>query len=213
MINFTQRDRQIPAVLMIVATIILCASLLYAFLVPPPTTEGLAESHKKTAEAIAADTKTAQDTGRLAIEAVSPHLGASNPELVTAAVLAELTTQSQQQSLQMTAFRPDRGQALDGIVEERYTVQITGTYPAVRAALTALDHNSKIVVRSVQIQSTEQASGAVTALLGLSAYMPVDPQLVSMLAPAGAPSPKRSVGLRNVAQGSAGALQTGGEHG
>jgi hypothetical protein len=207
MIDLKDSDRLVPGIMIVVATILFCVALLYWFLVPPPTTAGLAQSHTRTRDQIFTSIDTSNLQGKAAVAAVSPHLGDADAETVTAFVLAVLTSQAQRQSLQMTAFRPERTQPLAGVTELRYTVQITGKYPQVHAALSALDSNPRIVVRSIQIESGEQSSGAVTALLGLSAYMPVDPLLTVSLSP-GAPASRQS---RTASR--TGTLRTGGEHG
>ena len=111
--------------------------------------------------------------------ATRPHLWQGDPEAVTATILARLTAQTGKRSLKLLAFRPDRPQEFEGITELRFDAEVSGPYAGIHALLDTLDApGSKVALRSVQLTSTQAAGGAVSATLGLSAFVATDPSLM-----------------------------------
>ena len=103
---------------------------------------------------------------------------------MSAGVLAILTKESNDHSLKLGDFRPEKSLGLSAMTEMPYSAQISGPYPAIRAVMADLDTStSKVALHSAQIASSEQASNVVTATLGVSAYLATDAQILS--APAG----------------------------
>ncbi len=179
LISFQRREDITPSVLMIVSVVVLAGTLAYMLLAPGAahSTRTAAGSRRRMVDDIA---ETRHQT-RAARRAIQPRLWHGNPEFVTAAALSQLTRQAEKRSLKLTSFRPDRPQEFADVTELRFDVQVAGPYAGLHSFLAAQDAGgSRLVLRSVQItasqmelQSTSShaAGSAVTASLGLSAFV------------------------------------------
>ena len=176
MINFKQRDEVLPSALIVLSIVILAATLAYMLLVPPPTAAGMAKGREMSRQKIQDEIDRARARSAQIEKANRARLWQGNVDTVTSAALGKLTDLANRRSLKMTAFRPQRPQELEGVSEIPFSVQISGPYPAVRAMIAALDSSgAKLALRSVQMASSDPATSAVTATLGLSAYIASEP--------------------------------------
>ena len=188
MIRFGRREEVLPSLLMLLSIVVLAGTLAFMILVPkpsaaPPAGEGAA-ARRRIVDDIA-DTRRQAHAARAATRR---RLWQGDPEAVTATILARLTTQTGHRSLKLLAFRPDRSRAFEGITELRFDAEVSGPYAGIHALLDALDApGSKVALRSVQLTSTQAAGGAVSATLGLSAFVAADPSLTnsSLVRPTG----------------------------
>jgi hypothetical protein len=193
MINFKNRDELAPSVLIILSIAILIGSLLFMLLVPKPSVAGLAAGRTRSIHKIEDETDKAKARTKEAETAANPRIWSGEQESVTASVLALLTNQANQRSLKIAAFRPQRTQLLPGLTELPYSVQVSGPYPAVQTMIAALDtDSSKLALRSLQIASADGKTSAVTATLGLSAYVPIKQETSSVPSLTATPSPRAS---------------------
>ena len=193
MINFRQRDEVVPSALILLSIFLLAATLAFMLLVPKPSLAGLARGRERgrrqiLREIIDTRTRTRQDQAALA-----PRLWPGDANSVSSAVLALLTHQTRQHGLKLGDFRPQRPLALDEVTELPFSVQVSGPFPKVQAVMGALDAGrSRVVLRAVQVASSEETSDVVTATLGLSAYIASDPALLPPPAPAKHGRPARA---------------------
>ena len=172
MISFKHRNDRLPSALILLSIAVLAGTLGYMLLVPPPSAAGVVAGRERSRRQLEQEIARATARTEEVRKAVKPRLWQGNAEAVTAAVLNQLTEQAARRSLRITAFRPQRSQALEGITELPFSVQISGPYAAVRATMAALDAaGSKLAVRSVQVASSDGETSAVTATLGVSAYI------------------------------------------
>lgn len=172
MLNFKNREEALPSGLIVLSLLILLGSLLYMVLVPKPTTAGLATGRERSRKQLEEEIVKAKTRELEARKAFAPRLWAGNTETVTASVLADLTNKANKSKLQVGAFRPQKLQPLEGLTELPFSIQVAGPFPAVRAFVATLDvPNSRLALRSMQIASSDAGSSAVTATLGISAYM------------------------------------------
>lgn len=172
MINFKHRDEIAPSAMVLLSLLIMAGALAYMLLVPPPSVAGIARGRDRSRRAIDEEIARARARSKEAQAAAEKRLWTGDPDAVTAAVLARLTAEANQRALKLGAFRPQRQQALDELTELPFSVQIAGPYPAVRAFLATLDRpGTRLTARSIQIASSDSATDAVTATVGLSAYI------------------------------------------
>jgi hypothetical protein len=205
MINFKNRDEIIPSVLILLSIVILTGSLLFMLLVPKPTTAGLANGRDRSRRQVRLETEKAKVRLKIAQAAVRPRLWSGTGDSVTGAVLALLAQQAQQRSLKIGAFRPQKQQALSGLTELPYSVQVSGPFLSVRAFLSALDTgSSRLALRSVQLASADGKTSQVTATVGLSAYVAAEP------GPADKASPNPPVTRRPAPASTQAGVQTSG---
>jgi hypothetical protein len=185
MINFKQRDEILPSFIILASLIILLATLIFRLFAPMPSGKGLVQSNGLQTVMMQSQTRSATARWKSAAKAISPKVWAGDPDTVSGSVLAILTNDALANSLKLGAFRPQRTIVLTGMTELPFAVQITGSYKGVRAVMQSLDaRGSKVILRSVQISSTEQETQAVTATLGLSVYLP-DPDVAEELTKGG----------------------------
>ncbi|HEX5322386.1 MAG TPA: type 4a pilus biogenesis protein PilO [Capsulimonadaceae bacterium] len=213
MFDFKQKERLLPSILIVVSLVIAAGAALFASLAPVPGGPAVGSNHTTTRRRMEKDIKLAQITGDKASKELHARLWQGNSESVSAGVLAQITKASSQQSLKLGAFRPQRTQPLGAVTEMPYAVQLSGPYPGIRAVMSSLDSaNSKIVLRSVQLASSEQGTNTVSATLGVSAYLATDPSLVIKKAPpakTGSKVAQSRPGVRSAAR----IGTTGGTHG
>ncbi len=178
MISFRRPEDIVPSFLILLSLLILAGTLAYMLLVPKPRVIGSSGLSGRTQQRLRDDIALTQKQGRLASASIRPRLWHSDPQSVTATVLAQMTTQAGQHSVKLTAFRPERSQAFDSVTELKFDAQMSGSYTGLHAVIAALDaRGSKVVLRAVQVASSQEAGNAVTATLGLSAFVASDPDL------------------------------------
>jgi Tfp pilus assembly protein PilO len=172
MIGFKNRDEGLASALILLSILILLGSLVVMLFVPKPTTAGIVAGRDRSRRTIAEEIERAKARTKEVQTAIQPRLWTGNPEAITASVLAQLTKEAAGRKLQIGAFRPQRTQELPSMMELPFSVQVSGPYPAVRSFMSSLDvPGSKIALRSLQISSSDAATSAVTATLGLSVYL------------------------------------------
>lgn len=180
MFDFQNKEHVLPSALILLAILILTGSALYDILVPSPGGPAAGHDRVMARRKLADDMFMAKSSEKKAKSALEPKLWQGTPDAVAAGVLAQITTQANRRGLTLGAFRPERSVSLGIITELPYSVQVTGPYPNIRAVLSALDGpNSKVILRSIQLASSEQSSNVVAATLGVSAYLATDPLVAS----------------------------------
>ncbi|MCX6369322.1 MAG: type 4a pilus biogenesis protein PilO [Armatimonadetes bacterium] len=178
-LNFKNPQEAGPSAVMLAALVILTGSLGYMLLVKKPTTEGIAMGKERSRKELLEQIERTQLSGQQTRAQLSARLWQGDPDTIAAAVLAQLTQEATARKLKLSAFRPQRTQTLPELSELPFSVQISGPYPAVHAFAATLDRpSSKLALRSLQLASSDAASNAVTATLGLSAYAPSQPPTV-----------------------------------
>lgn len=175
MIGFKNKDDVLPSALIVLAILLLAGSLAFMVFVPKPTTAGLAKGKVLSRQTVQKEIDDAKEASARAEAEAKLRLWTGRPERVTAEVLSYVTGQTNADKLKLGAFRPQRTVALEGIVELPFSVQISGSFPAVRQFLSALDTpKGRLALRSIQLAGADAASSNVTATLSLSAYVPLD---------------------------------------
>jgi len=178
MIDFKSKDDVVPSTLIVASLVILTATAIFTLIVPRPQAPTTGPTHAAVRRNT---TREAQRSTARAIELekeAAALLWQGNDQEVTSAVLSLMTERTHQYSLTLASFRPERIQPLPGLIEQRYSAQITGSYLHLANLLAALDASgSKIVLTGAQIAPSGNNSGSVTATIALSAYAPGPAQL------------------------------------
>lgn len=173
MIDFKHPEMRLPSALIAFSLLILLGTLIYMVAVPAPSATVSARGREMSRRKIQDEIETAKKRAQQLQAEARPRLWQGDSDAVAAAALDTLTNQARQRGLKLAAFRPQRPQALEGLTELPFSVQVSGPFPAVQATLSALgSQNSRLALRSVQIAASDAETGAVTATLGLSAYVP-----------------------------------------
>jgi hypothetical protein len=189
MISFRRPEDVVPSFLILLSLLILAGTLAYMIFVPKPRVTGSTGLSARTKRRMVDDIALTRKQERVASASIRPRLWHSDPQSVTATVLEQMTSLAGQHSSKLTAFRPERSQPFESVTELRFDAQLTGTYPGIRAIMAALDaRGSKIVLRAVQVASSQEADNTVTATLGLSGYIASDPALTPAPAPSSKPN-------------------------
>ena len=172
MISFKTKEDVLPSSLILLSLVILTAALIYTLLIPDPTTAAVISSRHATIRTVTNDILYSQKRSDEASAAIEPRLWTGTPNHVSAAVLALVNESATGETLDMTAFRPQRSQDLDGVTELPFSVQLSGSFTGIRQVIRQIDGpKSKVVLRSVQVNASEEAQGTVTATLVISAYI------------------------------------------
>lgn len=192
MISFRRPEEIVPSFLILLSLLILAGTLAYIIAVPKPRVTGSGGLSGRTQQRLRDDIALTQKQERLASAAIRPRLWHSDPQSVTATVLAQMTAQTGQHSVKLTAFRPERSTAFDSVTEMRFDAQLSGSYPGIQAVMAALDaRGSKVVLRAVQLASSQEADHSVTATLGLSAFIANDPEIAPVVTPVSGTAPPK----------------------
>lgn len=172
LLNFKSRADVLPSALILGSILILLGTLAYMILVPMPSAAGVARVQERNRQQLQSDIQQAKTRAGEAKQAAAARSWQGTPDSVMAVALARLTQQAAQHHLQIAAFRPQKPQAVSGMTELPFTVQVAGPYPAVLAFLGSLDAPAnKMALRSLQVASADASTSTVTATAGLSAYL------------------------------------------
>ncbi|MBS1708173.1 MAG: type 4a pilus biogenesis protein PilO [Armatimonadetes bacterium] len=88
------------------------------------------------------------------------------------AVLDKINLSAMEKGVKVTTFRPQRVQAADPLKVAEFTVSIQGQFLQVVAFVNSLEApESKLVVSSAQISSTDAATSLTSASIGLMAFV------------------------------------------
>jgi len=173
MIDFKDKDAQVPSLLIVMAIAIFIGSLAYQYLVPMPKPPG-AVARQKGHETSERATEQAKLSAAKATATAEAKVFRGSPEDVMARLLAQLTTRAQKGQVLITAFRPQKTDVLTGLNELPVSLQVTGEYPALIAFLNGIEQSdSKVAVRSFLVASTGDATSTVAATIGISVYSPL----------------------------------------
>jgi Tfp pilus assembly protein PilO len=171
MLNFRNKDDILPSALIALSLLVLAGTLAYMLLVPPPNAAGVVKGRERSKRQIQAEVVKAKAKTAKAKASYDGRLWSGNADTVLAQTLAQLTTRANRYHLKMGAFRPQKSNPLGSLTELPCTVQVSGPYPTVVSFLSSLDaKGTRIALRSAQIAAADGATGAVTAMLGLSVY-------------------------------------------
>ena len=171
MINFKNRAEATPSAILICAVLTLLGALFYMLLVPPPNSKGLVAGKERSAQQLTHQIDQLRTRTAKAKADAANGLWKGDHDTVMALILARLTKQAAHSGLQIGAFRPQKQQAISGMIELPVIVQVSGAYPTVLSFVQSLGTaNSQLAVRSLQIASADAASNVVSATIGLSAY-------------------------------------------
>ncbi|MBB6053046.1 hypothetical protein [Armatimonas rosea] len=172
LINFKNPQEVGPSAVTLAALLILAGSLAYMLFVPKATTDGLARGKERSRKQILEQIESAQASGQAAQAATAGKLWQGDTDTISAAILAQLTQEANLLKVKVSAFRPQRTLTLPELTELPFTVQLAGPYPAIQAFAASFDRpSSKLALRSIQLASSDASSDAVTATLGISAYV------------------------------------------
>ena len=197
MINFKQQDEVVPSALILLSIVLMAGTLIfliYTQLYPPTGSAGhrSAQGRQLKNQIIQAQQRSADQ-----LEVVRGRIWTGESDTVSAAVLGVLTKATVSRSVKLSAFRPQRSTVVGDLVELPFAVQLSGAYPSIRAVARVLDGSgSKIVLRSIQISSSGEATNDVSATLGISVYEPGD-----VIATAIEEADARRAALRGAASG------------
>lgn len=172
MINFQNRQDMGASGVILCSILIMLITLIYELTVKVPSSVSLAngriQSKKKLQHEIAF-TKTEAKALELKVKG---KLWTGNADRITAAILSKTTLMAKQYSLGLTAFRPQKPQTLEGVMELPYSIIVTGTFPSVQKAARQLeDSGNRLALRSIQFASSDAASSSVSATLNISAFV------------------------------------------
>jgi hypothetical protein len=172
MFNFRNREQVVPGILSASAILLMVATFAYMMLVPPPAVVGTAAGHTRSRQQVESEIDQAKAHAKEAEENARSRYWTGDQDAVLAQVLALFTKQTGAYKLAMAAFRPQRSQPLGSLTEVPCSVQVTGPYPTIVTFLNSLENpETRIVVRSVQVSSSESTSGQATAVIGFSLYV------------------------------------------
>ena len=99
------------------------------------------QSAKKKAQLVT-ETEQAKESAKSANAATQAQIWEGDPENVEARALAELTNHAAAGKLQMSAFRPEKTIAVNGLLEVPFNVQVAGPYLSI---LSFLENTGRVV--------------------------------------------------------------------
>ena len=172
LINFRQQSDVVPSVLILLSILILAGTLITMLVVHKPSVAGVTRGRELSRQKLVTEIADVKARTKQTQALIGPHLWTGDPQTVTAAVLTQLTKQTGMHAVKLTAFRPQRSLVFAGTTELLFSVQMSGSYPAVRAVISSLDAaDSKVVLGSIQIASAEGVVSSVSATLVVSAFI------------------------------------------
>jgi Tfp pilus assembly protein PilO len=174
MINFRDPAARVTSVISVISVLVLFAVLLSMWLIPKPTTRGMAIERREREFDVRLKTKKAQDQTKEYQAEVDRFLWRDGPDQVGPKSLARITAIAKARKLELVGFRPQR-QVDDAVIPRLpFLLTVEGAYPAVIDLVKALEQpDVRLAVTSVQLASSDGASDRVTASIGLAALLNV----------------------------------------
>ncbi len=174
MINFKNQQDAVPSAIILCSILILVSTLLYELLAPKPNALAHSVQKARDEKELKKQVKFTKEQVVELDKKVHSRLWKGDTDAITATLLGKATTLAKQNTLGLTAFRPQKPQALEGVMELPFSIIVTGSFMAVQRMAHALeDKNNNVALRSLQVASADSATSNVMATINLSAYKEV----------------------------------------
>jgi Tfp pilus assembly protein PilO len=175
MIDFRRKELMPANLLAVTAILVLTgtfAFMIYGNFISPPTTKGLGARIRAEKQKAFVGTDIARKEAAAAKTEVDANVWTGSPDEISPTALARLTAIAKRNSVNLTAFRPQRETEAGTLVSLPFQVNLEGTYPNVVKMIREIDApGTKLAVTLTQINSTNDASGEITATVGMVAYL------------------------------------------
>lgn len=169
---FGNPDERVPNLMIAGAALVMLVAACYDRFAPAPDARTVAAGRVRSRNQIQQDIDNAKTSLAEAEAAVKPRVWTGEIESVTAAALSQLTTGAQARKITLTAFRPQKPRTVETLTEVSFSVQVSGPYLAVLDFVRSLEKpGGRMALRSLQSASADAATDAVTATIGLVAYV------------------------------------------
>jgi Tfp pilus assembly protein PilO len=161
-----------------IAVAIFAIVLGVVIFVPHPSTKGLATKLQRDKLRASIAIKDATEKAKQDEQRVTQATWTGDPEQIPPSALARVSKLAANHGLNLVAFRPQRTNESGEFRQLPFLVTVEGPYPSVTLFCQDIDKPStKLAVNLIQIASSDAASNAVTASIGLIAYLNVvDPE-------------------------------------
>jgi Tfp pilus assembly protein PilO len=167
--------KDLGKVLLGLAVALLAVALAVVLFVPRPTTNGLAGRLQRDTLRAQIAIKDAKKSSADAEARVKETTWTGDPKQIPPAALAKVSTLATQRGLKLVAFRPQRTNEAGVFRQLPFLVTVEGPYPSITKFCQDIDQpSSRLAVDLIQIASADAASNAVTASVGLVAYVNED---------------------------------------
>lgn len=156
--------------LTLAAGVVIVLMVIYQFVVPMPKPKG-AQKYARDEMQLALDQRVAIEKGDKLESANSARLWNVGPEALGPIAMARVSNMAKGLGLSLVSFRPQRNASAGELVRSGFIVTVEGSFPrAIEFARKLETPETKLAVVSMQVTSTDGASDAVTATVGVVAY-------------------------------------------
>jgi hypothetical protein len=152
------------------AIIVMVALVAYHLIVPMPAVTAQ-QQRKKNERDLAKTRDTYMRKSRELQKTNADRLWDLGPESLGPMAMGKVSNLSKSFGLKMVSFRPQKQVDSGDLVRYGYLVSVEGTFPKVIEFVRKLETpETKLAVSSLQVTSTDGASDAVSATVGVVAY-------------------------------------------
>jgi len=176
----------VPRIVSFVSLIALVGLLIFTFVMPKSNPKGVASRQRQKEVATLAETNEARDR-KLEIENfVALKTWQGDSQTVTPAAFAIVNRLVTANKLKLVRFQPQKTGVVGELAQLPFVLTVEGSYLQTLKLTEALEAESKLVVTLVQLGSSDPATDATTATIGLTAYLKQEPEPATQPATGGA---------------------------
>jgi Tfp pilus assembly protein PilO len=157
---------------MVISLVIVLGTGVYMKVAPAPTAQGIARAKQISRNKIDAEIATAENQLKDLKTSVDGHTWAVPADQVGPQALAKVAALAKVHNLKLVAFRPQKANDAEGLVQLPFLILLDGPFHDVMEFMQDLDKpDTKLAVSLVQMASADEATNRVTATVGAAAYL------------------------------------------
>ena len=171
MISFKSRAEIAASIVILAAIGIMLATAAFMIFVPIPTAKGVASAKIKARNEIEGQIKDLKTKQALLATNIASRLWTLPPDQIGPKALESITAFARREKLTLKAFRPQKSNEVNGLMQLPYLIAIEGSYPGLMRFLSDLQTAElKVATSVVQLANTDPNSDLVSATVGVVAY-------------------------------------------
>jgi Tfp pilus assembly protein PilO len=170
-ISFKSRAEIVSSIAILAAIGIVLATAAFMIFVPIPTAKGVASAKIKARNEIEDQIKDLKSKRAVLATSISARLWTLPPDQIGPKALESITEFARREKLTLKAFRPQKANEVNGLMQLPYLIAIEGSYPGLMRFLNDLQTAElKVATSVVQLANTDPNSDLVSATIGVVAY-------------------------------------------
>ncbi|MFZ4508335.1 MAG: type 4a pilus biogenesis protein PilO [Fimbriimonas sp.] len=171
MINFKDKNAVGFSSLIVLAILVLATTLAVMLFLPKPTDKGIAKQRRDKELELKLSKQQASDRLAELKASINSRIWDLPADQIGPGALSKVSQAAAAHKLKIVAFRPQRANEAEDLIQLPYLVTLDGPYLSVLGFVQDIQaKENKLAVNLVQLASADGASNRVTASVSLMAY-------------------------------------------